>query len=152
MDADTILGKYGKSPADLLAILHDLQNANERHYLPQADLEKAAEQLRLPLSFVHGVATFYSMFSLKPRGKHIVRVCQSPPCHLMGSTSVSRELMSTLGIGFGETTVDGLFTLEMSSCLGVCGVAPAMMIDDEVHGNLIPERIRTIIKEMKGAK
>ena len=152
MDADTILDRYGKSPDGLLAILHDLQDANERHYLPQADLKKAAEYLRLPLSFVHGVATFYSMFSLKPRGKHIIRICQSPPCHLMGSTSVSRELMNTLGIGFGETTADGLFTLEMSSCLGVCGVAPAMMIDDEVHGNLVPERLRAIIKAMKGAK
>lgn len=152
MDADFILDKYGKSPADLLAILHDLQNANERHYLSQTDLEKTAEQLRLPLSFVHGVATFYSMFSLKPRGKHIVRICQSPPCHLMGSTSVSRELMNHLGIGFGETTADGMFTLEMTSCLGVCGVAPAMMIDDTVHGNLYPERIRAIIGEMKGVK
>ncbi len=152
MDADTILGKYGKSPADLLAILHDLQNANERHYLLQADLEKTAEQLRLPLSFVHGVATFYSMFSLKPRGKHVVRICQSPPCHLMGSTSVSRELMNHLGIGFGETTADGMFTLEMTSCLGVCGVAPAMMIDEVVYGNLYPERIRAIVGEMKGVK
>lgn len=150
MKPDALLRQYDKSPTNLLAILHDLQNANERHYLSLVDLESAAEYLGLARSDVQGVATFYSMFSLKPRGKHIVRICQSPPCHLMGATSVSRELMKILGIRLGETTGDGLFTLEMSACLGVCGVAPAMMIDDVVYGNLVPDRLTALIEEIRG--
>jgi NADH:ubiquinone oxidoreductase subunit E len=136
MSREKILEKYDRSPANLLAILHDLQDGNDRHYLAAEDLQAAARHIGAPLGFVHGVATFYSMYSLKPRGRHIVRICQSPPCHLLGSTDIASELMRLLGVAFGETTADGQFTLEMSSCLGVCGVAPAMMIDDDVHGNL----------------
>ena len=111
------------------------------HYLSDADLRAAADYLGLAYSFVYGVATFYTMYSLKPRGRNLIRVCQSPPCHLLGSTTISRELIRLLGVGFGETTADKLFTLEMTSCLGVCGVAPAMMVNDEVYGNLTAERI-----------
>jgi NADH:ubiquinone oxidoreductase subunit E len=89
------------------------------------------------------------MFSLVPRGKYIVRICQSPPCHLLGATPIAQELMKQLGVGFHETTADGVFTLEMSSCLGICGVAPAMMINDEVYGNLTPERIAAIVAEKR---
>ncbi len=105
--------------------------------------------MNLPYSYVHGVATFYSMFSLKPRGKYIIRVCESPTCHLMGSSDVIIELAKTLGVGIGETTKDGLFTLELTSCIGVCGVAPAMMINEEVFGNLTPERVQQIIEEKR---
>ena len=115
-------------------------------------MRAAAEHLGLPPSYVFGVATFYTMFSVEPRGRHIIRVCQSPPCHLMGSTDVSKELVKALGVGFGETTPDGMFTLEMSSCLGVCGVAPAMMVDGEVYGNLTPPRIQLILDDMRRAK
>jgi len=147
-----ILQKYGKSTDNLLGLLHDLQNANEQHYLSQDSLSAAAKHLGLPVGYVYGVATFYTMFSLKPRGRYIVRVCQSPPCHLLGSSDVSKELISALGVGFGETTADGLFTLEMSSCLGVCGVAPAIMINDEVYGNLTVPRMHEIIEDLRRAK
>ncbi|MCX5907661.1 MAG: NADH-quinone oxidoreductase subunit NuoE [Deltaproteobacteria bacterium] len=144
-----ILERYDRSPDNLLSILHDLQDANERHYLTDEDLRRTADYLGLTPSFVHGVATFYTMFSLKPRGRYIIRICQSPPCYLMGSTTMVMELMRHLGVEFGETTRDGLFTLEMSSCLGVCGVAPAMMINDEVYGNLTPDRIQIILEEKR---
>ncbi len=147
MNAEGIIRKYDRSAENLLSILHDLQDAHEQHYLTDGDLRLAADYLGLPFSFVHGVTTFYTMFSLKPRGRHIIRICQSPPCHLMGATSMARELMRLLGVEIGETTRDGLFTLEMSSCLGICGVAPAMMINDEVYGNLTPERIQEILAE-----
>jgi NADH:ubiquinone oxidoreductase subunit E len=101
---------------------------------------------------VYGVATFYTMYSLKPRGRNLIRVCQSPPCHLLGSTTVAKELMRQLGIAFGETTADKRFTLEMSSCLGVCGVAPAMMVNDEVYGNLTPELIAEVIAGLRREK
>ena len=147
MDAEAIIRKFDPSAENLLSILHDLQDAREQHYLTDRDLRRTSDYLGLPFAYVHGVATFYTMFSLKPRGKHIIRVCQSPPCHLLGATTIVRELMRLLGVEFGHTTPDGLFTLEMSSCLGVCGVAPAMMINDEVYGNLTPERIQEILAE-----
>ena len=149
MTPQKIIQQYDPLPENLLSILHDLQDANQRHYLTEQDLQLAAGHLRLPFSFVQGVATFYTMFSLTPRGKFIIRICESPPCHLLGSTTIAQELMKLLSIQFGETTGDELFTLEMSSCLGVCGVAPAMMINDEVYGNLTPQRIREILEEKR---
>jgi NADH-quinone oxidoreductase subunit E len=149
MTPGEILERYDRSPDNLLSILHDLQDADERHYLTDENLRRTADYLGLTFSFVHGVATFYTMFSLKPRGRYIIRICQSPPCYLMGSTTLARELMRHLGAEFGETTRDGVFTLEMSSCLGVCGVAPAMMINDEVYGNLTPDRIQIILEEKR---
>jgi NADH-quinone oxidoreductase subunit E len=147
MAPEEIIIKYDPSAENLLSILHDLQDAREQHYLTDPDLRIAAEYLHLPFSFVHGVATFYTMFSLTPRGKHIIRICQSPPCHLMGATTIGEELIRLLKVGFGQTTPDGLFSLEISSCLGVCGVAPAMMINDEVYGNLTPRRVQEILAE-----
>ena len=146
MNREEIIQQFPASGDQLLAILHALQNHNEQNYLNEDDLRAAARYLGLSYSMVHGVATFYTMFSLKPRGRHLVRICQSPPCHLMGATQVSRELMKQLGVSFGETTADGQFTLEMTSCLGVCGVAPAMMVDGDVYGNLTPERIREVLE------
>jgi NADH-quinone oxidoreductase subunit E len=151
MKTEKILKQYERSGDNLLAILHDIQDASPEHYLSEADLRAAADYLGLPYSFVHGVVTFYTMYSLKPRGRHLIRVCQSPPCHLVGSSTISRELIRLLGVGFGETTADRLFTLEMTSCLGVCGVAPAMMINDRVYGNLTTERIAAIIEDLRRA-
>ena len=150
MTPQKIIQQYDPSPENLLSILHDLQDANERHYLTEQDLQLAAGHLRLPFSFVQGVATFYTMFSLTPRGRFIIRICQSPPCRLMGATTVEQELRRFLKVDFGQTTPDGLFTLEMSSCLGVCGVAPAMMVNDEVFGNLTPGRVQEILAEKGG--
>lgn len=152
MKTDKILKRYERSGDNLLALLHELQDGSPEHYLSEADMRAAADYLRLPYSFVYGVASFYTMYSLKPRGRNLIRVCQSPPCHLLGSSTISRELIRLLGIGFGETTPDKLFTLEMTSCLGVCGVAPAMMVNDRVHGNLTAERIAQVIADLRRAQ
>jgi NADH-quinone oxidoreductase subunit E len=152
MKREKILRNYEPTGDNLLSILHDIQDASAEHYLSEEDLRAAADYLGLPYSFVHGVATFYTMYSLHPRGKNLIRVCQSPPCHLLGSSTISRELIRLLGIGFGETTADKLFTLEMTSCLGVCGVAPAMMVNDRVYGNLTPERIAEVIADLRSGK
>jgi len=152
MKREKILKPYDRTGDNLLAILHDLQNASPEHYLSDGDLRAAADHLGLSYSFVYGVATFYSMYSLKPRGKNLIRVCLSPPCHLLGSSTISRELIRLLGIGFGETSADKLFTLEMTSCLGVCGVAPAMMVNDRVYGNLTAERIAAVIEDLRRGK
>lgn len=152
MNREKILKKYEPHTDNLLGILHDIQNASAEQYLTADDLRAVADFLKLTYSFVYGVATFYTMYSLKARGKYLIRVCQSPPCHLLGSTTIARELMRLLGIGFGETTADKRFTLEMSSCLGVCGVAPAMMINDRVYGNLTGELIAEVIDGLRRGK
>lgn len=150
MERKEILKKYKPTTDNILYILHELQDSNPQHYLSEEDLKAVAEYLKVPLSYVHGVVTFYSMFSLKPRGKYIIRLCQSPPCWLQGACNVKEELERILGIRMGETTPDGLFTLEFSSCLGVCGVAPAMMVNDTVYGNLTPEKMEEIIEDLRG--
>lgn len=149
MEKKAILQRFPRSPHVLLALLHELQRANPQNCLTPEDLALAAEHLGLPLSRVHDAVTFYTMFSLRPRGKHVIRVCDSPNCHLFGAWSVVEELKKLLGIGVGETTPDGLFTLELTSCLGACGVAPVMMVDDEVFGNLTPQKLREILARLK---
>lgn len=139
---ETIAARYPRSPEALLSLLHDLQAANEGNWLTPDDLALAAAHVGLPLSAVRDAATFYSMFSLRLRGQHIIRLCASPNCHLAGAWSALDELRRALGVDIGETTPDGQFTLELTSCLGACGVAPVMMVDDEVVGNLTPARVQ----------
>ena len=98
---------------------------------------------------MHGVATFYTMFSLTPRGRHIIRLCDSPPCHLMGSTSVLDYLEEEARHRSGGDDARRSFTLETAGCLGVCGVAPAIMINDEMFGKLTPERVDGILEERR---
>lgn len=149
MHREAALRKFEPDLHNILYILHELQEKNPQHYIAKEDLEACAEYLGVPYSYVHGVATFYTMFSLTPRGRHVIRLCDSPPCHLMGSTSVLEYLKKKLGVEVGETTPDGAFTLELASCLGVCGVAPAIMINDEMFGKLTPERVDTILEERR---
>lgn len=152
MEKVRILKRFEPRKENLLSLLHALQRSNPQNYLEEEDLNLAANYLSLPLSFVSSVATFYSMFSLKPRGKYIVRICESPPCHLVGAESIIDTVSNFLGIKVGETTPDGLFTLELSSCLGVCGVAPAMMVNEEVYGNLTPEKVRSVLNDLRRGK
>jgi NADH-quinone oxidoreductase subunit E len=143
------LKKFEPKRQNVLYILHELQDRNPERYLAKEDIQAVAEYLGEPYSYVHGVATFYTMFSLKPRGRHIIRLCDSPPCHLMGSGSVLEHVKKKLGVEVGQTTADGSFTLEVASCLGVCGVAPAIMINDEMFGKLTPERLDSILDERR---
>lgn len=144
-----LLERYPASTEYMLDILHDLQDAEPRNYLTEEALRMVAEYVDVPLSDVVSTATFYTMFSLNPRGRHIIRFCESPPCQLVGAESLLDILSKHLQVGVGETTEDGQFTLETASCLGVCGVAPAMMIDTEVHGNLTEERIIAALKSVR---
>lgn len=146
-DLEHILDKHGRQQRHVLAMLHEIQNQTPQNYIREKDLKELAEALKMPYSNLHGVVTFYSMFSTKPRGKYIIRVCESGPCTLMGSDTVFETLMEKLDIDLYQTTDDGLFTLEPSSCLGICGVAPAMMVNQETFGNLTPDRIDEIITE-----
>lgn len=149
MYREAILKKFDPRLDNILYILHELQDNNPQHYLANEDIEKCADYLNIPYSYVHGVVTFYSMFSLKPRGRYIIRLCDSPPCHLMGSESLLDYLKKKLKVNTGETTADGIFTLELTSCLGICGVAPALMMNEEMIGNLTPEKVDTILEERR---
>ena len=149
MDQQEIISGFRAEKANLLPILHALQDNHPQNYLTEESLKAAAMHLRINLSWVYGVAGYYSMFSLKPRGRYIIRVCNSPVCNMIGSSGLIEALNGILGINAGETTPDGLFTVEEAECLGICDVAPAMMINRTVYGNLTPESLKEIIDELR---
>jgi NADH-quinone oxidoreductase subunit E len=151
LDREDVIKTFEPKQHNILYILHELQDKNPQHYISKEDIEAVADYLGIPYAYVHGVATFYTMFSLAPRGRHIIRLCDSPPCHLMGSASTLEHIKAKLGIDVGQTTEDGAFTLELASCLGVCGVAPAIMINEEMFGKLTPERLDAILEERRNA-
>lgn len=135
-----------------MLILRDLETQSGRNVLDERVLRSVAEQMNIPESAVAGFVGFYSMFKTKPRAKFIIRVCKSGPCHVMGATSVLDVIRKHLKIGAGEATKDGMFFLEKCECLGVCSVAPAMMINYDIHGNLTPKRIISILNSYKKKK
>ncbi len=138
--------QFGRDRHQLLEILGHLQRG--RSYLEKETLLAVAEELDLPAAEVYGTATFYSLYSTVPRGKHIIRVCENAPCHIDGAAAVLAAVQAYLGLQVNETTEDGRFTLETTSCLGICSAAPALMIDDDVHGNLTPESAVGILKNL----
>ncbi|MCX7729656.1 MAG: NADH-quinone oxidoreductase subunit NuoE [Candidatus Caldatribacterium sp.] len=142
-DVEEIIVRYHGEETPLLCILEEIQE--KWGYLPQDVLGYVARRLGIPSSTVYGVATFYAFLSTQPVGKYVIRVCRSTPCHVRGAVNVLEALKKELGIREGETTKDGKFTLEVTSCLGVCGVAPAMMINNVTYGNLTEDRIREVL-------
>ncbi|HQP32676.1 MAG TPA: NADH-quinone oxidoreductase subunit NuoE, partial [Candidatus Cloacimonas sp.] len=140
-----ICQKYAPRKDNLIQILHEIQDQDPQHYISPEAVDIVAEYLKIPVNHIYGVLTFYTMYSTKPRGKNIIRLCESPPCYIKGSENMLRKMKILLGINVGETTKDGLFTLEFTSCLGVCGNAPVMMINDDVYGDLTEEKVEEII-------
>ena len=141
-----ILQKYPPLMENLLQILHDLQNNNPRNYLSQKDLAMISKYLNITHSSIYGVISYYTLFSLTPRGKHIIRLCNSPVCHLVGAMDIFTALRKNLKIGFGETTAEGLFTLESTECLGQCDQAPGMSVDEAFYGNLTAKKIISLYR------
>lgn len=136
----------------LLPVLHAVQNLCG-NWLPLEALQLVAREMDLTYAYLYGVLSFYTMFSTQPRGKYIIRLCESPPCHLMGVDNLVDVLKAELGLQeVGETTADGLFTLERTACLGVCEVAPAMEINEVVYGRLTPERVRNILADYRAGR
>lgn len=139
-----IIRKHGNTGDALIPILHETQKA--LGYLTEEAMRQIAGELNVPFSKVYGVATFYSLFSTQAKGKHIIRLCESAPCHIGGAPEILKAIEDELGIRVGQTTPDNKFTLEFTSCLGVCGVAPAIMIGDTVYGNLTPEKVKEVLR------
>ena len=144
-----IIKKHGNKRENLLQILHDVQNQNQQNYISEENIKTLSEEMKIPVSDIKGTASFYSMYSFIPRGKYIIRICESPPCHILGAQTIFDAVEKKLGIKEGETTKDGLFTLEATSCLGICGVAPAMMINEEAYGNLDEKKINEILEQIQ---
>ena len=147
-----ICQKYAPRKDNLIQILHEIQDQDPQHYISPEAVDTVAEYLDIPVNHIYGVLTFYTMYSTKPRGKNIIRLCESPPCYIKGSDNMLRKLKVLLGINIGETTKDGLFTLEFTSCLGVCGNAPVMMVNDDVYGDLTEEKVEEIIERIRGRR
>ncbi|HSL86205.1 MAG TPA: NAD(P)H-dependent oxidoreductase subunit E [Bacteroidales bacterium] len=149
MQQQKIIAGFSSDRNNLLPILHALQDSHPQNYLTEESLRVVASHLGVNLSWVYGVAGYYSMFSLEPRGRYIIRVCNSPVCSMMGSSGIIDILIGILGINPGETTPDGLFTVEEAECLGICDVAPAMMVNRKVYGNLTRKSLTALIDELR---
>jgi NADH-quinone oxidoreductase subunit E len=132
------------------AVIPVLQKAQEIYgWLPEQVLRVIAKEMRVPLSQIYGVVTFYSQFYLQRRGRHIVRQCDGTACHVRGAASIVDAVESRLGIQAGETTPDYKYTYEVVYCLGSCGLAPVAMIDDRVVGHLVPEKMISLLDELE---
>jgi len=118
-------------------------------YLPQEAMSKVARELDISEASLYGVATFYAMFRFNPPGKHTIKLCRGTACHVQGSLLIAQEIIRHLDISSGDTTNDGLFTLELVACLGCCGLAPAMMVEDKVYGRLTPDKAIQVLENYR---
>jgi len=140
----SVLDVYPNDRQYALAILQDMQRVF--HYIPREGLQCAAEYLGCGLSELYSMATFYKALSLKPKGKHIIKVCDGTACHIRGSMTLLDALRRRLGIEPGETTGDGIFTLETVNCLGACAIAPVMLVGEEFYGTLTIEKLDAVLR------
>jgi len=131
---DEVLGRYSPDPSSLISVLEDLQE--EMHYLPREALDQVSTALGVPRSQSYHVATFYRAFSLKPRGQHTISICRGTACHVKGADKIADILKMELNVSEDETTEDGMFTVQSVRCLGCCSLAPAIMIDRHVFGEV----------------
>ncbi len=140
---DEIMARYDYRDSALIAILQDIQK--QFNYLPQNLLRYVALRINIPLPRVYSISTFYKAFSLKPRGRHLIDVCLGTACHVRGGMNIMERLERELGIKNGETTYDEKFSVKSVRCVGCCGLAPVIVIDDEFHGKLNQEQIPKIL-------
>jgi NADH:ubiquinone oxidoreductase subunit E len=147
---EAILSGYEAEPGNLIPVLHELQD--EYHYLPKEALQVVAGRLNVPLTQVYSVATFYKGFSLEPRGVHQVRVCQGTACHLHGGLRLQEGVVRRLGIQPDHTTADGQFSLESVKCVGKCGAAPVLAVDQDYFGEVGVETLSRILKPFRKPK
>ena len=145
-----IVRSYEGKVENILKILLTVQAESGANYVSEEAAAIVAEELGISKVKVYEVITFYSMLSAKPRGKYIIELCKSTPCHVNHAQEISKTFESLLGIKMGETTSDGLFTLEATSCFGACDVSPAAKIGEKVYGNLDTDKINDIICTYRG--
>ncbi len=136
-----------KERADLVERLKEVQR--QYGHVPEEAIAELAESLNIPIHEVYGVASFYSFLATRPLGRNVIRVCRSLPCYLKNAEMIMESVAKELGIGPGETTADGRFSFELTNCIGLCDHAPAMLINQDPHVDLTPQKIKQILKSYK---
>ena len=148
---EKLIKKYSGKKGSLITLLQAIQK--EYGYVPKESIEMVAKKLKIFPIQIYEVLTFYAQFHLKPRGKHTIKVCQGTACHVMGGKEILGYISNKLGIKESETTDDGMFSLERVACLGCCGMAPVIVVDDDFYGNCTYQKIDYAIKKSyKGNK
>jgi len=145
---DRVLDRYKRKKSALLGILQDIQA--EYNYLPKEALFHLRESLRIPLTQIYGIASFYRSFSLKPRGKHIINVCLGTACHVRGAVRILEEIERNLGIESGQTTKDSMFTLETVNCLGACALGPLIVVNERYYGKMTSGKVKKVLRNYRG--
>ena len=149
--ADEVIAVYGRKPASLIPIMQDIQA--EYRYLPGELLNYVADEIGVTRSRAYSVATFYENFSFEAKGKYVIKVCDGTACHVRKSQPVKDAIVKELGLADGKcTTDDMMFTVETVSCLGACGLAPTMMVNEDVHPKMTPDKAVKQIRELRGDK
>jgi NADH:ubiquinone oxidoreductase subunit E len=138
-----------RSESYLIAVLHKVQGLYG--YLPKDVMDIVAEKMQIPTAHIWGVATFYHYFNLSPIGKHTISVCMGTACYVKGADKIVETLKKELKVGVGQTTEDGLFTLQEARCLGACGIAPVIMIDEKIYGELDAKKTVDIVNQFRKA-
>ncbi len=144
---DKVVKDYGGSGDTLISILQDIQA--EYKYLPETAIRQVAQNLKLPLIQVYGVATFFKAFSLEPKGEHIINVCMGTACHVRGASGALDELERQLNIKGGETTKDMKFSLETVNCVGACALGPVVLADEKYYGQMNAGKVKKMLAEEK---
>ena len=146
---DKILDAHGREERYIIAILQEIQE--HYHYLPREVFPHLSRELTMSEARIYSVATFYENFSLEPKGKYVIRICDGTACHVRRSVPILERLRAELGLSEKKKTTDDLlFTIETVSCLGACGLAPVMMINDDVYGRLVPDDVPGILAKYDG--
>ncbi|MBQ5957623.1 MAG: NAD(P)H-dependent oxidoreductase subunit E [Bacteroidales bacterium] len=138
---------FGNKPGEVINVLHKVQG--EFGYLPAEVQELVAKELGIPVSRVYGIVSFYSFFTMTPKGEHPISVCLGTACYVRGAEKVLDELKRQLGIGVGEVTPDGKFSLNCLRCVGACGLAPVIEVGEKVYGRMTPDRVKDVLAEYK---
>lgn len=149
--ADEVIASHGALSASLIPIIQDIQS--EYRYLPPELLAYVADKLGISEAKAYSVATFYENFSFEPKGKYVIKVCDGTACHVRKSIPILERLYSELGLSKAKVTTDDmLFTLETVSCLGACGLAPVLTVNDKVYPKMTPDTAAELIQELRGAE
>ncbi len=143
--ANAVIDKYIDMHGNLMPVLQGIQE--HYGYIPEATVHLAAERLNVYASQIYGVLTFYAQFHLKPRGKYIIRVCMGTACHVKGAGRIGDAIKERLGIGHAETTEDLKFTAEYVACIGACGMAPVIMVNDATYGSISVQKTAEVIEK-----
>jgi NADH-quinone oxidoreductase subunit E len=150
VDIERIITVYPPDRRFALAALQDMQR--KFNYIPAEGLDALSAFMNVPIAQLYAMATFYRALSLKPKGKHIIKICDGTACHISGSEVLAESLKDIIGITPGEVTEDGEFSLETVNCLGSCAVAPVILIDDVHYGKVMPDKLVGIIEGVKGGQ